>query len=125
MATLRKRLADDASALRQEFWVQGRSERIRVPTGEIDWIEADKDYVRVHAGPRSFLVHALIGSVEGRLDPAEFMRVHRSAIVRLDRIRSVHRRRYGVLDVELAQGTTVRVGRKYAPRIRERMSAGI
>lgn len=124
MAALRKR-AGEAAPYDREFWVHARSERIRVPTGEIDWIEADKDYVRLHAGTRCFLVNALIGSVESRLDPTEFMRVHRSAIVRLDRIRSVHRRRYGVLDIELAEGATVRVGRKYAPRVRDRIAAGL
>ena len=90
-------------------------------SAEIDWIEAQKDYVRIHSGSRSYFSRGLIGTLEDRLDPAEFMRVHRSAIVRLDRIRAVSRGRYGVLDVDLITGARVRVGRKYSAGVRTRL----
>jgi two-component system LytT family response regulator/two-component system response regulator AlgR len=122
MAEMRDRLGAGQSRYDREFWIQQRSERIRVPTAEIDWIEAEKDYVRIHSGARSYMLLGLIAAVERRLDPDQFMRIHRSAIVRLDRVRSLHRGRYGTLDVELAGGPRLRVGRKYAVRVRSSMS---
>ncbi len=112
------------SCYEQELWVQQRSELVRIPVAEIDWIEAQKDYVRIHSGSRSYFARGLIGTLEDRLDPAEFMRVHRSAIIRLDRIRAISRSRLGVLDVQLIPGASVRVGRKYAACIRGRFVAG-
>jgi DNA-binding LytR/AlgR family response regulator len=123
MSELRRRLAAGKSPYDQEFWVQQRSERIRIATGDIDWIEADKDYVRLHSGSRSFMMLGLMAAIERKLDPEEFMRIHRSAIVRLERVNSIHRGRYGTLDVELAGGPRLRVGRKYAAQLRSRISA--
>jgi two-component system, LytTR family, response regulator len=106
----------------KEVWVRQRSELIRIATDQIDWIEAEKDYVRIHAGDRSYLHRGLIGALEDRLDPAEFMRVHRSAIVRLDRIRAISRSRLGTLDIQLIPGASVRVGRRYSSDVRSRVS---
>ena len=52
----------------------------------IDWVAAERDYVRIHAGSRSFLVRQSIGALAARLDPALFVRVHRSSLVRAERI---------------------------------------
>ena len=123
IAQLRSSPAAEKSGYDQEFWVQQRSERIRIQAAEIDWIEADKDYVRLHSRGRSFMLLGLLAKVERRLDPAQFMRIHRSAIVRLDRISSVHRGRYGTLDVQLGEGAKLRVGRKYASQVRNLVSA--
>jgi DNA-binding LytR/AlgR family response regulator len=120
-AELRRQSRARESGYDQELWVQQRSEVVRIPVAEIDWIEAQKDYVRIHSGSRSYFSRGLIGTLEDRLDPAEFMRVHRSAIVRLDRIRAVSRGRYGVLDIDLIPGARVRVGRKYSAGVRTRL----
>ena len=56
-------------------------------TAEIDWIEARGDYARIHRGGRSDLVRESLSSLEGRLGPARFVRIHRSAIVNLARVR--------------------------------------
>ncbi|HEX8535570.1 MAG TPA: LytTR family DNA-binding domain-containing protein [Allosphingosinicella sp.] len=125
VAEMRRQLNGSKSGYEQEFWVQQRSRRVRIAASDIDWIEADKDYVRIHSGPSSFMVLGLMAAVENRLDPDAFIRIHRSAIVRIDRVRSVNRSRYGVLDVELLAGTKVRVGRKYAARVRSRIAAGV
>jgi two-component system, LytTR family, response regulator len=70
--------------------------RIAVPTetgerlldaGEIDWIEAQDDHAGIHAGRNHYRVRESLSGLEARLDPALFVRVHRSAIVRLDRVR--------------------------------------
>ena len=56
-----------------------------VPTAQIDWIEAAADYVRLHTAERSYLHRAPIGHLEVQLDPAKFVRVHRTTIVNLAR----------------------------------------
>jgi two-component system LytT family response regulator len=123
LAGLRKRIAEAESEYVRDLWVHKRSQVVRIPVAEIDWIEAEKDYVRIHAGATSYLQHGMIGELEGKLDPRDFMRVHRSAIVRNDRIRSVRRGRFGALDLELGEGMLVRVGRKYAPGVRRHCRA--
>src|SRR6202007_1372339 len=72
--------AAPASPWIQEFWVPHRAEIIRIAARDIDWIEAERDYMRLHVGPRSFLLHKTITELERRLDPAEFLRLHRSTL---------------------------------------------
>jgi len=102
-----------------QLWVPYRSEMIRVPTDSIDRVEAERDYMRLHVGARSYLIHMTIAELEQRLDPAKFLRVHRSAIARIDRIARAGRDATGTWFVELADGHRLRVGRTY----RERMKA--
>lgn len=98
----------------EEFWVPHRSEMVRVPVADIDRIDAERDYMRLTvSGGRSFLVHQTITELERRLDPAVFVRLHRSTMVRRDRIRSLHHDELGSWRVELADGSSVRVGRTY------------
>lgn len=61
-----------------------------VPCAEIDWIEAADYYARLHCGAKSYLLRESLTALEGRLDPARFARIHRSAIVQLDRIAELH-----------------------------------
>jgi two-component system LytT family response regulator len=61
-----------------------------IPVGEIDWIGADDYYACVHVGAKSYLLRESLASLETRLDPRRFARVHRSAIVQIDRIRELH-----------------------------------
>ena len=70
----------------REFWVPHRAGIIRIAARDIDLIEAERDYMRLHVGPRSFLLHKTITELERKLDPAEFVRLHRSTLVRRDRI---------------------------------------
>jgi two-component system response regulator AlgR len=70
----------------EEFWVPHRSELVRVAAADIDRIDAERDYVRLHVGPRSYLMLHTIQRLEDRLDPAHFIRLHRSTIVRRSRI---------------------------------------
>jgi two-component system response regulator AlgR len=123
-AELRRQTQVRDSRYDQELWVQQRSEFVRIPMAEIEWIEAEKDYVRIHSGTHAYFSRGLIGALEDRLDPADFMRVHRSAIVRLDRIRAISRGRYGALDAQLISGVSVRIGRKYSASVRGRVAAG-
>jgi two-component system response regulator AlgR len=101
------------SAWTREFWVPHRSEIVRVPAQDIDLIVAERDYMRLHVGPRSFLLHQTITELERRLDPAEFVRLHRSTLARRDRIVAFKHNGSGAWEAQLRDGRWLRVGRTY------------
>ncbi len=80
---------------------------------EIDWIEAGGKYVKVHAGGEAYPFWEGISAVEERLDPRAFARVHRSHIVRLDRVKEVQQWFKGEYLLILTDGTKLRTGRAY------------
>lgn len=101
-----------------EIWVsQGRS-RVRLPIGKIEWAQAERDYVNLHTGERAYLIKESITRLQTRLDPAEFARVHRSAIIRLSAVTGVERRSEDKLQVVMASGARVPVSRSYAHVVR-------
>lgn len=101
-----------------EIWAKARGERVRLPLDAVDWIEAEGDHIRVHSGGRSFLLRLSIRQLEQRLDPAQFLRVHRSALVRAERIVRVARGDAGHAVVTLQTGAEVPVSRRYASRLK-------
>jgi DNA-binding LytR/AlgR family response regulator len=96
-----------------EFWVPHRSELIRIAADDIERIDAERDYMRLHVGSRSYLLHQTIGTLEARLDPEKFIRLHRSVIVRRGRIVRLGHDRAGAWHAELVDGAQVRIGRTY------------
>lgn len=108
----------------QEFWVPHRSEMIRIAAQDIDRIEAERDYMRLHVGQRSFLLHQTITALERRLDPAQFVRLHRSTIVRRDRIARLSHDGMGVWHAVLVDEERIRIGRTYLPAARALMGRG-
>jgi two-component system LytT family response regulator len=86
--------------------------------GEVEWIEAEADYVRLHVGARSHLVRETMAALEARLPAAHFARVHRSAIVNVRRVRELRPRPNGDYDVLLRGGALVRASRTYRDRLR-------
>lgn len=105
----------------QEFWVPHRSEMIRLATQDIDRIEAERDYMRLHLGQRSFLLHQTITELERRLDPARFIRLHRSTIVRRDCISRLSHDGMGVWHAVMEDERRIRIGRTYLPAARTLM----
>ncbi|KUR72218.1 LytTR family transcriptional regulator [Novosphingobium fuchskuhlense] len=97
----------------EEFWVPHRSELIRIAAGDIDRIDAERDYVRLHVGARSYLLLHTIQRLEDRLDPERFIRLHRSTIIRRDRIAGLKHDGLGVWSAQLADGELLRIGRTY------------
>jgi two-component system, LytTR family, response regulator AlgR len=97
----------------QEFWVPHRSELIRIAATDVERIDAERDYMRLHVGQRSYLLHMTISALEERLDPAKFIRLHRSVIVRRDRIVRLGHDRAGAWHAELPDGDQVRIGRTF------------
>lgn len=99
-----------------EFWVPYRSELLRIAAADVDRIDAERDYVRLHVGERSYLLLQTVSGLEQRLDPAMFIRLHRSTILRRDRITGLRHDGLGVWSAELADGSAVRIGRTYLSR---------
>ena len=104
-----------------EFWVPHRSELLRIAVADVDRIDAERDYVRLHVGqgtatPRSYLLLQTVSGLEARLDPDLFIRLHRSVILRRDRIIGLRHDGLGVWSAELADGTAVRIGRTHLAR---------
>jgi len=106
----------------EELWIPHRSELIRIATSEVGRIDAERDYVRLHVGEgeaaRTYLLLQTIAGLEKRLDPAKFIRIHRSTILRRDRITGLRHDGLGVWSVELADGEALRIGRTYLPKVK-------
>lgn len=102
----------------EELWVPHRSELLRIAVSEVSRIDAERDYVRLHVGERSYLLLQTIAGLEQRLNPAEFIRIHRSTILRKDRIRGLRHDGLGVWSAELDCGEALRIGRTYLPKVK-------
>lgn len=102
----------------EEFWVPHRSELVRIAAIDIDRIDAERDYMRLHVGTRSYLLHQTIGALEARLDPSKFIRLHRSVIVRKDRIARLGHDKAGAWHAELVDDAQVRIGRTYLAHVK-------
>jgi two-component system LytT family response regulator len=104
--------------------VEGRDRAIFLRVEEIDWIEGAANYVRLHAGKARYLHRATLHELEARLDPARFVRVHRSAIVNLARVREKAAWGSGDHLLRLADGTTLRLSRTYRAAFDARTGRG-
>jgi two-component system LytT family response regulator len=94
--------------------VKDNSDRILfLDVDEVDWIEGARDYVRLHSGARSHLVRSTMNSISQKLDPNAFIRIHRSAIVRIDAIKEMSPLFHGDYAVILHDGTELRLSRRY------------
>ncbi len=96
-----------------EFWVPHRSELLRIAASDVDRIDAERDYVRLHVGERTYLLLHTVSGLEVRIDPSMFIRLHRSVILRRDRITGLRHDGLGVWSAELSDGNAVRIGRTY------------
>lgn len=101
-----------------EFWVRVRGDYLRVPTESVLRLQAERDYVRIHVAEADYLHQESLSSLERRLDPAEFPRIHRSTIIRRGAIARVRQLPLGGLAVVLTDGVEVRVGRTYLAAFR-------
>jgi two-component system LytT family response regulator len=88
-------------------------------TSDIDCIEAEGNYVRVHNGPKSYLLRETISGLESQLDPRKFLRIHRSAIVRIDRIKELQPWFHGEYHVILKDGKQLTLSRNYRANLQE------
>ena len=97
----------------EEFWVPDHHGLIRIAARDIDRITAERDYMRLHVGQRTWLIYRTIGKLEEELDPELFIRVHRSAILRRDTISGLTRDDGGHWAARLRDGGEIRIGRSH------------
>ena len=95
------------------YVVRGNGKMILVRHAEIDRVEAEGDYVRIHAGARSWLVRETMTAAEKRLGPRRFLRIHRSTIVNVDRVVELRSLENGDYVVRLRDGSEARLSRTY------------
>lgn len=91
--------------------IRARGRMTVLHTNEIDWAQAADNYVELHAGARSYLVRQTVQEFAEQMDPLKFARVHRSAIVNLERVRELVPHIHGEATLVLVNGATVRVSR--------------
>jgi two-component system LytT family response regulator len=98
---------------------------IVLKAGEIDWVESAANYVSLHVGKESYLVRETLQSLEGRLDPELFIRIHRSTIVNLDRVQEIEPYFHGDYIVRLRDGQRLTLSRTYRDRVQRHLGKGI
>ena len=111
--------ARPAPAYLERVLVRTGTRAVFLRTDQVDWLEAEENYVRLHAGAESYLVRGTLAGLEERLDPARFIRVHRSHIVNLASIRELHPWSHGDWMIVLRDGRQLMLSRRYRDRIPE------
>ena len=91
-----------------------------IDLADVDWLSAADNYVTLHVGRHDFLMRDTLSAVEQRLNAGDFVRVHRSSIVRLDRISELVPSLHGDYRIRLKNGTEVALSRTYRTRVEER-----
>ena len=111
--------SEEKSPWLEEFWASDLSGLVRIAARDIERVTAERDYMRLHVGQRSWLIHHSMTALEEGLDPKMFVRLHRSAMVRRDFIAGFSRNASGRWVARLADGTEQPVGRLYSEKVRE------
>ena len=106
---------------RQRIWALRGNEFVQLRIGDIERVESDRDYVHIHDADRAYHLRATLGSLHERLGTDRYVRVRRSAIVRLDSIGAIRDRGYSDLQIILQSGAVMQVGRTYLKPLRERL----
>lgn len=94
-----------------------------VNVAEIDWIEAANNYVKVHSGRESYLIRETMSSLEAKLDPRRFARVHRSVIVNMGRVKQLKTMFKGEYEIVMQDGRHLPFGRVYRGRARQLLTS--
>jgi len=103
----------------ERFLVRDADKEILLSVDRINWIEAAEYYCCLHVDGRSYMLRESISEMEKRLDPRKFLRIHRSTIVHLERIREIHRESQTESSVVLHDGHTLRISRTGRQRLLE------
>jgi two-component system LytT family response regulator len=96
---------------------EGRRTRF-VPLSDVDWFEADGNYILVHAAGEKYRTRGTITAIESALDPRQFVRIHRRIVVNMDRVREMSPLPGGDGLLMLGDGSTLRLSRTYRSRVR-------
>jgi two-component system, LytTR family, response regulator len=101
----------------ERFIVKSNGHMFFIKTDDIDWIEAEGNYVSLHSGKDSHLLRDTISALESQLDPKKFMRVHRSTIVNLDCVKELQSWFHGDYRIILRNGKELMLSRSYRDRL--------
>ena len=116
-------LLEDHARHARRFLVRTRDKTVVVDVDQVDWIEAADYYASLHVGGKAHLLRETLTELAQRLDPERFFRVHRSAIVNLERVREIHPLFRGDCELVLRDGTRVRLSRSRRPEFQRRFGA--
>jgi DNA-binding LytR/AlgR family response regulator len=103
------------------LWISEGRRRVRIEARSVEWLEAERDYVRLHSGTNSYLMRGTLQALADRLAPEVFWRVHRSAMVNLKAVAALTPRAWGLSAVKLASGVEIPVGRSYLAATKARL----
>jgi two-component system, LytTR family, response regulator len=115
-------LGENSSKYVSRFAVRTGSRIQVVLADDIEWIAAAGDYAEAHCGPRRYLLHETMTSLEQKLDPHQFLRIHRSRIIRMSCVRELHAIENREYLVKLSDGSQHRSSRTYADRLEDWLS---
>ena len=126
LALLEERETERTGAKREERYltrlmIKASSRMMLLKVDEIDFIEADGNYAKLHTGRKTHLLREKMNDLEGRLDPAKFVRIHRSIIVNLERIKEMHPHFNGDYVVVLDDGRQLRLSRTRREQLEARL----
>jgi two-component system LytT family response regulator len=113
-----------SAAYLERIAVESRGQVRVVPVEKIDYITASGPYAELHVGPQLYLIRDRMQNLEDRLDPERFFRIHRSAIVQIDRIETLLRGAGGDYAVRLRGGVELAVSRNRREELEERLGLG-
>ena len=115
-------LLQDVSKKRATFperlVIKSSGKVVFVKASDIDWVDAAGNYVKIHCGSETHLLRETMGRLEKRLDPQKFLRIHRSTIVNIDRIRELQQQFHGDYLVVLDNGQRLTLSRSYREKIK-------
>lgn len=108
--------AQSPASVRDSLYVKVQSQLVNLPVSDVLWVEATGDYVTIHTDRKSFIAHTTMHAMERRLPPERFMRVHRSAIVHLQKIKAIEESH-----IIIGQ-TLIRIGESYRDALMKRLN---
>jgi two-component system LytT family response regulator len=111
------RTGENSRSYASRFLVKDGEKEILLSVEKIDWVEAAEYYCCLHSGGRSYMLRETISDLSARMDPGQFVRIHRSAIVNLDRIAEIHRDGAAQGSIRLTGGRVLKMSRAGRERL--------
>ena len=116
--------ARQAAGYLERIAVESRGKVRFVPVSQVDYITASGPYAELHVGERTHVIRESMQTLEDRLDPSRFLRIHRSAIVRVDLVETLFKGAGGDYEVQLRGGARLRVSRSRREELERRLGVG-
>ena len=112
-----RRLLDEVRTPRQpRLLVEENGRGTLLALNQIDWAEADRNYVKLHVGSHTYTVRGTIENIERKLDREQFLRINRSSLLRMDFVRELRKWSHGEYQVLLQSGQTLMWTRRYVDK---------